>query len=118
MEDNAENFTRFLALGPAPLHETKPGRKGYKTSIVFSLSNTPGSLFKGLSALALRDINLTKVESRPLPGRPWEYLFYVDFEGHVDMPSCKRALEHIKEMAPFLRVLGSYPEHPHRFNWR
>jgi prephenate dehydratase len=69
----------------------------------------PGSLFRALSAFSLRDINLTKIESRPLRGKPWEYLFYLDFAGHTDDAPCRNALSHLAEMADFLRILGCYP---------
>jgi prephenate dehydratase len=68
----------------------------------------PGALFRALSALALRDLNLVKIESRPLRGKPWEYLFYLDLLGRTDEPNVRNALAHLGEVADFLRVLGSY----------
>jgi prephenate dehydratase len=111
MEDNQANYTRFLALSLEPLKVKEPETGEYKTSVVFSLMNKPGALFKALSVFALRDIDLTKIESRPIPGQLWEYMFYVDFAGHANAQNCKRALDHLGELAPFLRLLGSYPRH-------
>jgi prephenate dehydratase len=106
IEDNAENFTRFLAISAEP---TVGVEKEAKTSIVFTLKNQAGALFKAMSVFALRDIDLTKIESRPLQGKPWEYLFYIDFVGSQYDDVVKRALEHLGEYALTLRVLGSYP---------
>ena len=104
-QDDATNLTRFLVVA---CQGEKPAGAA-KTSIVFTLKNQPGSLFKALSAFALREINLTKIESRPLGGIPWEYLFYVDFSGSTEENNVQRALEHLNEYATMLRVLGSYP---------
>jgi prephenate dehydratase len=107
IEDDRQNFTRFFLLEP---HGSKPrtSSKEWKTSLVFSTKNVPGALFRALAALALRDLNLVKIESRPLRGKPWEYLFYIDLMGHRDQQTVRNALGHLAEVADFLRVLGSY----------
>jgi len=113
IEDDRRNFTRFFLLRPAVYAlknpPTPPSNAQWKTSLVFSTRNIPGALFRCLSAFALRDLNLTKIESRPLRGKPWEYLFYLDFLGRVDSPAAKNALGHLRELADVLKVLGCYP---------
>jgi len=105
IQDNKANFTRFVLLG----RELEIGEKADKTSIAFSFGNTAGALFKCLSVFALRDIDLTKIESRPIHGRPWEYLFYLDFLGNTGEESTLKALDHLRELTEFLEVLGCYP---------
>jgi prephenate dehydratase len=112
IEDDRQNYTRFFLLEPAG-SKPRGNRKGqspWKTSLVFSTRNMPGALFRALSALALRDLNLVKIESRPLRGKPWEYLFYLDFLGRADSPVAVNALNHLREIADFLRILGCYPK--------
>ena len=104
VQDFDDNITRFLVVGRTPIRSAVPD----KTSIVFALPNEPGSLFKALSVFALRGIDLTKLESRPIPGRPWEYLFYADLAAAADELPCTRAIAHLGEFAPMLRTLGSY----------
>jgi prephenate dehydratase len=105
VQDFDDNITRFLVVGRHPLRNAVPD----KTSIVFSLPNEPGSLFKALSVFALRDLDLTKVELRPIRGRPWEYLFYLDIPVSRQDLRCARALVHLAEFARTVRTLGSYP---------
>jgi len=111
IEDDKENYTRFFLLLPGKGPRPKlPGLgRPDKTSVVFATPNVPGSLFRSLAVFALRDINLTKIESRPLRGRPWEYFFYLDFLGSPEEPRCSNALRHLKELSEFLHVLGNYP---------
>lgn len=105
IQDYEHNITRFLIIGRQPLTDEAPD----KTTIVFTLANEPGALFKALACFALRGIGMTKLESRPLPGRRWEYLFYADLSAARDHVPCDRALTHLAEFASMLRVLGSYP---------
>jgi prephenate dehydratase len=118
IEDDKRNFTRFFLIrklgsaagqkkGSGDYHRLIP-RGANKTSIVFQVKNVPGALFKSLSVFALRDITLSKIESRPLRGRPWEYVFYVDFLRGDDEPA-RNALRHLGEVAEFVKVLGIYP---------
>jgi prephenate dehydratase len=107
IEDDRQNFTRFFLLGGlAPLNTKAPN----KVSVVFATRNVPGALFRSLSALALRDISLAKIESRPLRGKPWEYLFYLDFLGNLGDVNVQNALSHLRETADTLTVLGCYPK--------
>jgi len=106
IESDHRNFTRFLILAKKGVIATSKA----KTSIIFSMKNIPGALFKALSVFALRDINLHKIESRPLVGKPWEYLFYLDFQGSIREDRARRALDHLGEITTYLKILGSYPE--------
>jgi prephenate dehydratase len=125
IEDDKRNFTRFflirrakpakaaskknstdrILLDSARRRLMRPGAN--KTSIAFKVRNVPGALFKSLSVFALRDISLSKIESRPIRGRPWEYVFYVDFLRGDDEPA-RNALHHLGEVAEFVKVLGIY----------
>ena len=105
IQDYADNFTRFLLIG----RDATPLGTPNKTTIVFTTKNEAGSLFKALSVFALRDIDLTKLESRPIPDRPFEYLFYADVATNREEIRCARALMHLAEFAPSVRTLGSYP---------
>jgi prephenate dehydratase len=111
IEDDRRNFTRFFLLySNKRARRVPPDKTQWKTSVVFTTRNIPGALFRAVSAFALRDLNLTKIESRPLHGKPWEYLFYVDFLGREDEARVQNALRHLAELADSLRVLGSYPQ--------
>ena len=104
LEDDKNNFTRFFLIQ----RRKRVLPKANKTSVAFSLRNSPGALFKALSVFALRDLNLSKIESRPRRGRPWEYVFYVDFLCGEDEPA-RLALRHLAEISEFVKVLGIYP---------
>lgn len=105
VEDHPQNYTRFLLLSPA---HTVVATGPMKTSLLFRTPNTPGSLWRALAAFALRDINLMKLESRPIEGRPWEYSFYVDIAGGVEEKRVANALAHLREMCETVKILGSY----------
>jgi prephenate dehydratase len=114
IEDDRQNFTRFFLLRTSEYlrrHPLQPdAARLWKTSLVFTTRNVPGALFRSLSAFALRDLNVIKIESRPLRGKPWEYLFYLDFLGRIDAPVCQNALNHLREQADLLQILGCYPK--------
>jgi chorismate mutase/prephenate dehydratase len=105
IEDTPENYTRFFVLSKEDSSIT--GRD--KTSIIFAAAHTPGSLYHVLGEFAKRDINLTKIESRPTRQKPWEYNFYLDFEGHRTEENCAVALKALEKSTLFLKILGSYP---------
>ena len=105
IEDVMFNFTRFFVLG----HDDPPRGEYNKTSIVFATRHRPAALYECLGEFASRGINLTKIESRPRRNRPWEPVFYLDFEGHWQDPPCQEALARLLQRASFVKMLGSYP---------
>ena len=105
IEDNQTNHTRFFVISK----EDSPKTREDKTSIIFSASHTPGALYSTLEEFAKRGINLTKIESRPTKQKPWEYNFYLDFEGHRVEQRCKEVLKILEKKMTFLKILGSYP---------
>ena len=105
IEDSLNNYTRFFVLSR---YDASPSGRD-KTSIIFSVKHLPGTLFSALQEFAVRSINLTKIESRPTRQNPWEYNFYLDFEGHGEEVACKEALEGLRKKSTFVKVLGSYP---------
>ena len=107
IEDRAQNTTRFLVIS----REKAKKAKHNKTSLMFSIEDEAGSLLKVLQLFARNQINLTKIQSRPLRNRSWEYLFFVDFEGHIDDPRIEKVIRSVGKRCIFLRVLGSYPNH-------
>lgn len=105
IEDSFCNYTRFFMLS----HEAPPRAQRNKTSIVFRVRHQPGALYECLGEFARRGINLCKLESRPRHNRPWEYVFYLDFEGHCQDPACEAALMGLLRRSSFVKLLGSYP---------
>lgn len=105
IEDNRDNVTRFLVIGHKLTEPT--GRD--KTSVLFLLKHEPGTLYKCLSVLAERKVNMTRIESRPVKTKSWEYLFFVDLEGHCGEANIREALQDMEEHCEFIRTLGSYP---------
>jgi chorismate mutase / prephenate dehydratase len=104
IEDHPNNLTRFLVIG----RKAAPPSAADKTSILFSIKDRVGTLYRMLQPFAEHEINLTKIESRPSKKKVWEYIFYVDFEGHAGEARIQRALEALKDECVFLKVLGSY----------
>jgi prephenate dehydratase len=105
VEDLAFNYTRFFVLGL----EDPPRSQRSKTSLVFTTRHQPGALYESLGEFARRSINLTKIESRPRRNHPWQYLFYLDFEGHWQDAECEAALMALLRRSSFVKLLGSYP---------
>src|SRR5947207_7787037 len=111
IQDHSENYTRFLLITPSSSPEPKVETDDYKTTIVFSVGNVPGALYHSLRPIAERRIDLAKIESRPLRGSPFEYLFYLDLIGSADAKPVSDALHELHALAKSVRVLGSYPRH-------
>jgi len=106
IENNINNYTKFFAISK---QKAKPAKRS-KTSLVFVAKHMPGALYSILGIFATRNINLTKLESRPSKSKPWEYVFYVDFEGHLDGEVHQEALKELQREATFVKILGSYPQ--------
>jgi prephenate dehydratase len=105
IEDAFYNYTRFFVLS----HQDPPRADRNKTSVVFASRHQPGALYECLGEFARREINLSKLESRPRFNRPWQYVFYLDFDGHCEDPDCEAALMGLLRRASFVKLLGSYP---------
>jgi prephenate dehydratase len=105
IEDSFYNYTRFFILS----YQEPPRVQRNKTSLVFTTRHQPGALFECMGEFATRRINLTKIESRPRLNRPWQYIFYLDFEGHCQDPECEAALIGLLRRSSFVKLLGSYP---------
>lgn len=106
IEDNPNNVTRFLIIG-----RRTPDRSGRdKTSLMFSVKDQPGILYRMLEPFSARGINLSKIESRPMKTKAWEYIFFLDVDGHIEEESVQNAVEELREHCQFLKVLGSYPK--------
>jgi prephenate dehydratase len=105
IEDMANNYTRFVVVGRGE----PPRAAACKTTLVFAVPNTPGSLYNALGEFATRSINLTKLESRPRRNRPWQYVFYLDLDGHWQDPAVSAAVVSLLNCAAFVKLLGSYP---------
>lgn len=105
IEDYHNNFTRFLVIG-----KTRTGRTGRdRTSLLLSLKDEPGILYRALEPFSRAGINMSKIESRPLKRKAWEYLFFIDVDGHIEEPKLKKVLKEVEKTCLFLKVLGSYP---------
>ena len=105
IEDNAFNYTRFIAIA----RKGRVTAKCNKTSLVYTTKNEPGALLATLKLFSDRGVNLSKLESRPIPGRPWEYMFYADVEGSTETPALAEALKQLARHTTQLKVLGCYP---------
>jgi prephenate dehydratase len=105
LETSNENYTRFFVIGDGDVEPTGND----KSTIAYIVDHKPGTLLDSLKVFASKRLNLAKIESRPIPGRPWEYTFFVDIEAHKDEPLMREALEELREPTNFIKILGSYP---------
>jgi prephenate dehydratase len=105
IQTNRDNYTRFLIIGT----EEIPAQLGGKTSIVFVVRDQPGALFRAMAAFAIHEVNVSRLESRPIRGRTWEYLFHANIDGHRDEPDVAAALSALARCTTTLKVIGSYP---------
>ncbi len=106
IQDRRDNYTRFLVIGKEKAKKAKRN----KTTLMYSIRDEAGSLLKTLQLFAKNKINLTKIQSRPLRDRTWEYLFYLDFDGHIEDKNVHRVIETLQKHCLFMKILGSYPE--------
>ena len=106
LEDHPENYTRFLLLAAS----ADVSENADKLSLVLNLAHKPGSLCSALAAFSKRSLNLLKIESRPIPGTPWSYCFYLDLQASLKNPDTRAALEELKEFADSVKILGCYPQ--------
>jgi len=106
IETNVNNYTRFFAISKQKAKKVEKN----KTSLVFAAQHVPGALYRILGIFATKNMNLTKLESRPSRSKPWEYVFYTDFEGHMDSEVYQEAIKELHQQAVFVKILGSYPQ--------
>lgn len=106
IEDHTNNYTRFLVIGKKSPEKSSDD----KTSVMFAVKDEPGALYKMLKPFAGRGINLTKIESRPQKGKAWEYVFFLDMDGHISDKKVKEALKELEAQCSFMKILGSYPK--------
>lgn len=107
IQNNAENYTRFVVISRKRTELQLPS-EGVKTSLCFELQSMPGSLFRALSVFALRDIDLTKIESRPIPHKTFQYIFYIDLIGNLSDTKVKNAIKHLREISKHVQIFGSF----------
>ena len=106
IEDLSDNTTRFVIIG-----EQYIAKSGYdKTSLLISTQNTPGALLNLLGPLAKHQVSMNKIESRPAPKKKWEYVFFIDIDGHLEDDAVSMAIQELKSQAALFKILGSYPK--------